>query len=58
MAKPPEQLESLSTRIRKSLKKALKVYCVEEDVTIQEAIEKAVHLLIADHKRRAKKGKR
>ena len=45
-----DRVDRLETRIRKDLKKALRVYCAKNDMTLRDGVELAIELLTSTRK--------
>lgn len=45
---PQNSSEVLQTRITKDLKKGLRLFCAMNDLTIQEAVQQALTLMLSD----------
>lgn len=41
-----DRVDRLETRIRKDLKKSLRIYCAQRDLTIRKGVEQAIELLV------------
>ncbi len=45
-----DRVDRLETRVRKDLKKALRVYCAKNDLTLRDGVELAIELLTSTRK--------
>lgn len=45
-----DRVDRLETRVRKDLKKALRIYCAKNDLTLRDGIELAIELLTSTRK--------
>lgn len=45
-----DRVDRLETRVRKDLKKALRVYCAKNDLTLREGVELAIEQLTSTRK--------
>lgn len=45
-----DRVDRLETRVRKDLKKALRVYCAKNDMTLRGGVELAIELLTSPPK--------